>query len=260
MDNYSGKGWASFPFDPNLYDWAIKVHTLVTKKINSTEGQRKKLRCGDTWFPGVNFLENDSFGNIDGALFPEKLLKFIKHHEPNFGGIFDKGQISICYTGYPRRMNSESKSSFDFRRNRYAAHIDGILPVGKTRRRFIKEYHSFILGIPINQAGKEASPCVIWEGSHEIIKNELRKYKRLRKISNWGNEDITEFYNDLRKKIFSSCEVKEIWVPMGHAYIINRLSLHGIMPWNQKPKGDENSRMIAYFRPDLKNGQKRWLE
>ena len=59
---------------------------------------------------------------------------------------------------------------------------------------------------------------------------------------------------------FSSCKVKEIWVPMGHAYIINRLTLHGILPWKNETAESESSRMIAYFRPDLTNGEKRWLE
>ncbi len=47
---------------------------------------------------------------------------------------------------------------------------------------------------------------------------------------------------------------------MGHAYIINRLTLHGILPWKHEATDSENSRMIAYFRPDLRNGEDRWLE
>ena len=42
---------------------------------------------------------------------------------------------------------------------------------------------------------------------------------------------------------------------MGHAYIINRLTLHGILPWKFEATESGNSRMIAYFRPDLRNGE-----
>ena len=260
MSDYYDKGWEQFPFDINLYNWAMKGRQIATEKIHLLREYQRELRCGGTWFPGVNFLSNDLYGNIGNIPLPNKLLNFIKRHESTFDGIFDRAQVSICYPGYPKRMSSESRAAFNFRKNRFAAHIDGVLPIGKPRRRFLKEYHSFILGIPLNQTGKGAAPCVVWEGSHCIVKNEFRNYEKANNIKEWKNEDITEFYNNLRKKIFSSCKVKEIWVPMGHAYIINRLTLHGILPWKYEATGGGNSRMIAYFRPDLRNGENRWLE
>ena len=43
----------------------------------------------------------------------------------------------------------ESEKSFNFRIKRFASHIDGIIPLGSKKRRFAKEYHAFILGLPI---------------------------------------------------------------------------------------------------------------
>ena len=84
MSDYYDKGWEQFPFDINLYNWAIKGRQISTEKIHLLKEYKKELRCGGTWFPGVNFLTNDLYGNIGNIPLPNNLLNFIKRHEPTF--------------------------------------------------------------------------------------------------------------------------------------------------------------------------------
>ena len=259
INSYEKNGWISFPYSFALNKWAKKVEEIVSSQIFTIPEGDKDLRCGGTWFPGVNFLNNKRNGDVDGVFFPEELKSFIVENEPAFDAVFDKAQISICYTGYHKKMKAESSKAFKFRTDRFSAHIDGILPLGQGRRRFLKEYHSFILGIPINSTSNKASPCVIWEGSHAIVRDAFKKYKEIQNIDTWDTHDITDFYNKLRSEIFNQCIAKTIWVPVGHAYLIHRLSFHGILPWKDNTKR-KSGRMIAYFRPDLFQGQINWLK
>ena len=64
MSDYYDKGWEQFPFDINLYNWAIRGRQIASEKIHLLKEYKKELRCGGTWFPGVNFLSNDLYGNI----------------------------------------------------------------------------------------------------------------------------------------------------------------------------------------------------
>lgn len=237
----------------------MNVNLFVTKKLGSNANEDKNLRCGGTWFPGVNFLENDSHGNVTGVSFPKEISNLIKKNEPAFNRVFDKAQVSICYPGYPLPTKDESKAAFEFRRDRFAAHIDGILPIGQSKRRFLKEYHSMILGIPINNVKVENAPCVVWEGSHIIVRNEFKDYMKGKGIDSLEEEDISDFYKDLRRKIFKLCRVKKLHAPMGQAYLINRLCLHGIFPWQGICADEKTGRRIAYFRPELVGGQQYWL-
>ena len=121
------------------------------------------------------------------------------------------------------------------------------------------EHHALIFGIPINFSGKDSSPCVIWEGSHKVVQDEFRSLLVSKGISNLQGEDVTEFYSSLRKKIFASCKVKPVWLPLGHSYLINRLTLHGILPWVGDGENTQINRTIAYFRPHLIEGHDAWL-
>ena len=84
--------------------------------------------------------------------------------------VWDRAQVSVCWPGYPQRGDGEGDASFAYRRNRDAAHVDGLLPVGPERRRFLREHHRFILGLPVGPADAAASPFVVWEGSHRIAR------------------------------------------------------------------------------------------
>jgi hypothetical protein len=59
---------------------------------------------------------------------------------------WDRAQVSVCYPGYPKPMDGETDGQHRFRRDRDAAHVDGLLGLGQPKRRFLKEPHQFILG------------------------------------------------------------------------------------------------------------------
>ena len=77
-------------------------------------------------------------------------------------------------------------------------------------------------------------------------------------FNSWDNLDITEIYQEARKQVLSKCKKKIIHVPLGGSYILHRLAVHGIMPWGKKGESENDGRMVAYFRPVLKNS-KFWL-
>ena len=87
----------------------------------------------------------------------------------------DKAQISVVYPGYPCAMEGESAAAFNYRQRRDAAHVDGLLPEGPERRRHLREPHGFVLGLPLTQSSETASPMVVWEGSHKIMREAFQK-------------------------------------------------------------------------------------
>ena len=260
LHDYSTRGWVALPFSDDLFSWVNGVKASVNQKLQLMCEEEKDVRCGGTWFPGVNFLDNDPHGNIDGSIFPSDLTDLKKKLEPAFSGFYDRAQISICYPGYPKKMDDETVSAFNYRKNRFAAHLDGLLPIGQHRRRFLMEHHAFIYGIPINLTGEGSSPCVVWEGSHKVVQNEFKSFLTFRKIHSLQDQDVTEFYSSIRKKIFASCRMKKIWLPVGQSYLIHRLTLHGILPWVRDAKNTNVNRTVAYFRPHLIGGHETWLD
>ena len=250
--------WRKFPLDPALAQWVD--HALPhAKACRHDESLQQWLRCGDTWFAGVNALPNDEQGVVDGGpLLTGPALEFLREEfiiEP----VLDRAQVSICYPGYPRPMQHESEAAFRFRRDRSAAHIDGILPVGEERRRHLREFHRFVLGIPMVHYDEGASPTVVWEGSHEIVREVLTEFFRIDEPDDWGDIDITDVYRDLRKRIFAECDPVKIVAAPGESYLIHRLALHGISPWREPAKADASGRIICYFRPETPLPRE-WLE
>ena len=52
--------------------------------------------------------------------------------------------------------------------------MDGILGIGTPKRRFVREPHAYILGMPLNNFDAGASPMVVWEGSIRFWKPSFR--------------------------------------------------------------------------------------
>ena len=155
-------------------------------------------------------------------------------------------------------MAGETPSSFKYRKNRFNAHVDGILPVGIAKCRYAREYHAFILGIPLLDYNEFAAPVVVWEGSHKIMHDCLSKQLTELKAGLWKNEDITDIYKEARREIFLKCKLQIVIVPLGGSYLIHRLALHGIMPWAENGKSGDVGRIVAYFRPQF-NEVEFWL-
>ena len=76
------------------------------------------LRCGGTWFVGVDALPNDAEGRLPGG--------------PPLGGAavdfitgalglklpMHRAQLSVCYPGYPQPSPEESEAAYGFRLRR----------------------------------------------------------------------------------------------------------------------------------------------
>jgi len=171
---------------------------------------------------------------------------------------WDRAQMSVCYPGYPQPMPKESRSASRYRRDRDAAHVDGLLPEGPQRRRHLREHHGFILGLPLVEYDAGASPFVVWEGSHEIIRSALKERFNGLPPELWGDEDVTKTYHQARQKVFDECNRVEIPARPGEAYIAHRLAVHGVAPWAASATAGADGRMICYFRPNL-GDPVRWL-
>ena len=255
---FTKKGWSKFCFDKNIFNWTKAVIPTCKKIEKNREHIQDWMRCGDTWFVGVNILDNDQQGRVsDGPILSGEIIKFIKK-EILPGVNWDRGQLSIMYKGYPKITPGETVASFKFRLNRDAAHIDGLLPIGPDRHRMLREPHAFVLGVPLNVTDQNASPMVVWEESNIIIReyfvNLLSKYD----VDEWGRTDLTQCYQEARRICFEKCERVIVHAVPGEADLVHRLTLHGVAPWTAKHSVTGEGRMICYFRPPLKDVSQ-WL-
>jgi hypothetical protein len=254
-------GWLRFPHDPAIADWAARARPVAKACLAHPEHRARWLRCGGTWFVGVNVFPNDADGAVAEAgvpLLAGPPVRFISEMLGLTDVALDRAQVSVCLPGYPRPTAGESEAAFRFRRDRYAAHVDGLRRF-ENRRRRLGEPHGFILGLPLTEAPADAAPLVVWEGSHEIIRRALRA--RLASIppGRWADEDVTDAYVAARRECFEVCRRVPVHARPGEAYLIHRLALHGVAPWAAEEEGE---RTIAYFRPNPFAGAapEWWLE
>ena len=258
MRELNCKGWEFFPFDEALAEWVENVASEALRCAGDPDLQRQWLRHGRTWFAGVNLLPNDAAGCVgNSGPMPGRAVEVA---EAVCGKLpWDAGQVSVVYPGYPKRDASESEANHRYRCRRDAAHVDGLLPEGPQRRRFIRETHAFILGVPFTDCGPGASPMVVWEGSHEIIRGALRDALSGHDPESWPDVDVTDAYHAARKQVFSTCRRVEVPAIPGETYLVHRLSLHGVVPWTNKTATSSEGRGILYFRPELPGTVADWL-
>lgn len=248
--HYRERGWCHFARDAKLSAW-IAAALPAARGTLRDPAQARWLRYQGTWFAGVNALPNRADGSVDGSgPLQAEVVDFIAAELGQSGFAWDRAQVSICYPGYPRPMAGESAARVRFRAERDAAHVDGLLPVGERRRRHVHEYHGFILGIPLVEFDANASPFVVWEGSHEIIRAAF--VARFAGIApqQWRAEDVTETYHAARDRVFAECSRVEIHARPGEAFLAHRLVVHGMAPWREGARASEDGRMICYFRPE----------
>lgn len=251
-EQFFTKGWVRVPYDPALAEWVRAVQPIAVELMNDADLKAAWLRCDGTWFAGVNILPNDRSGAISPQSVPALQGEAVDLAQEITGQgeiSWDRAQISVCYPGYPRQADGESDAAFVFRRNRDAAHVDGVLPKLPGKRRALGEAHGFVLGVPLTETSAEAAPLVVYEGSHELMRAAF--LERLEGIApeRWTDEDITDTYVGARRKAFETCQRVPVHARPGEAYMLHRLALHGMAPWGDN--GGQDPRMIAYFRPEL---------
>lgn len=243
-------GWQIFPEETELLDWLNHVRGHALAAVGDPP-KPDWLRHGGTWYAGVDVLPNDAEGRVAGgpplrcgALDQAGALPL--HH----------GQVSVTFAGYPAQDLGESDAAHRYRRDRDAAHLDGLLPVGPARRRMIREPHAWILGLPLTPMDRRNAPLVVWEGSQEILRASLCAVLAPYPPKAWPEVDVTEAYQVARRRCFDICRRVEIEAVPGQAILLHRLVLHGVAPWTG-PSGPPRS--VLYFRPILPGGIADWL-
>jgi len=257
-EDFFERGWCRFPQDETLRAWALRTIPAARAAV-SLAANAKWLRCGDTWFVGVNVLPNGPDGAVAGGVpLAGRAVEFIRE-ALDVNVAWDRGQVSVVYPGYPRRMESETAAAFRFRRDADAAHVDGVLRHGAQRRRYLQAFHMFILGIPLVEVRADNSPMVVWERSHEHVRRSFQEYFGDVPAERWPKEDVTDLYRSVRRSIFEKCRRVVVTARPGEAWLVHRMTLHGIAPWTRNPAGHNDARMVVYFRPEM-DSRIAWLE
>ena len=251
-------GWAEFSADADLEAWAAHVAPIAATLSQDPSHRADWLRHGGTWFAGVNILSNDAQGRVQqGPKLRGAVIDCLTAaHGPMS---LDRGQISVTYPGYPAFDGQESPAAHRYRVKRAAAHVDGLLATGPKRRRFLHEPHQYVLGIPLGRSNNEASPLVIWEGSHRIIRAAFKSVLDSLPVAQWGTVDLTDIYHQARKDCFEQCPRKIILAQPGESYVLHRLAMHGIAPWGVGAQAPPEGRIVAYFRPQTQGRLDDWL-
>lgn len=256
--NLRARGWCRLGHDCDLATWVAASLPAARRAVAAPE-HSQWLRCGGTWFAGVNALGNDATGKVPGGVpLPSQLVDTVRGLCGLDTIAWDRAQVSVCYPGYPRQGDEETDAAFGYRLRRDAAHVDGLVREGPDKRRHLREPHAFILGIPMSTTTAGAAPLVVWEGSHEIMRRAFRTAFAGLAPKLWGEEDITEIYHAARREVFAQCPRVVVHAIPGEAYVVHRLALHGVSTWLDGAEAGPDGRMIAYFRPELPD-QGRWL-
>lgn len=231
-------GFVTFAHDPRVLRWANAAFQRTIERLSDKDVLDAQMRHENTWFVGVDTLDNDSEGAVSGVPLsgPWDVPKLAMH----------PAQVSIVYAGYPGKDMDESETSHRYRLNRRAAHVDGLLPVGPAKRRFVLEPHAYVLGLPLNNV--VAAPTVLWRGSHHIMKRAL--------IDVIGDNmpadvDITDAYQKARRAVFENCDMVPINCKVGESFLLDRFALHGTERWDPRHKPVKEGRMIAFLRPEF---------
>lgn len=248
------RGWCRFAQDEAVRAWAEAVLPAARQAMTDPEMAHWWV-CDGTWFVGVDALGNDARGAVGAG--PALGGAPVQAISEMFGDMpaLHKAQVSVVRAGYPRPRAGESEAAFGYRLRRDAAHVDGIRAEGAERRRRIVEPHAFVLGLPLTDAGPEAAPMVVWEGSHALMRARLGAALAGYAPEAWGQVDITDAYVAARREVFETCKRVEVYARPGESYLLHRLTLHGVAPW----RAGAGDRIIAYFRPEMPSVRE-WVE
>ena len=243
-------GFIVFDHDARVARWAAAAREVALDVVSDPLLRGPdNLRHQKTWFVGVDALPNDYSGAVAGMPLEGPWQKYTPALP------LHPAQLSIIYEGYPRQDPNESAANHRFRRDRSAAHVDGLLPVGSNKRRFAQEFHAFILSVPLNPIA--AAPTVVWRGSHRIMHDALRAAIAGRPPA---QVDVTQAYQAARRIVFDQCEKVPLRIRPGQAALVHRFALHGTDPWPDDMRDmSGEGRMVAFFRPECAGGADEWL-
>lgn len=258
VEGLLARGWARFPAEPAVARWAAAARQAARASVADPAERAKWLVCEGTWFVGVDALGSDASGDFGAGPLPGAAIAAAR---ALYGPLpLHPAQVSAVWPGYPRPRKGEGPGAFRYRQRRDAAHVDGLRAVGADRRRMLLERHAFILGLPLCDCDAGASPLSLWEGSHEVMRAAFARALAEVDEADWGKVDLTGAYQAARAEAFETRRRITLTAPPGGAYLLHRLTLHGVAPWQPGARAPEEGRMIAYFRPELPSGGRGWLE
>lgn len=243
-------GFKVYPFEQSVADWAKAARLATTKQMTDPTFKEPQMRHGGTWFVGVDALANGDDGNIDGVP-----LTGLWQNDVVLPTVWHAAQVSVLYPGYPRQDADETDATHRYRITRFAAHVDGLLPVGPQRRRYLQEPHAFIVGLPLNAVA--ASPLMVWPGSHRVMG---AAFKDALAVDDPLTVDLTDIYHSARRCVFEKIEPEPVVIEPGQAVVLHRHLLHGVAPWDETFSPIPEGRMIAYFRPEFQSGAENWRD
>jgi hypothetical protein len=251
-DDFLQRGFLTFEPDPAVTRWVAAARP-VAMAVARDPAQSHWLRCGGTWFVGVDALPNDAEGRVQGGPpLSGAAMDFIRTGL-GLALPLHRAQLSVCYPGYPQPSAEESETAYGFRLRRDAAHVDGLLADGPERRRCLKEPHAYILGLTLTAQSDDAAPLVVWEGSHLIMRAVFTDILGRHPPEAWAGIDVTAAYQAARRDVFASCKRIALPASPGQAVLLHRHLLHGVAPWPSSAEATGDGRMIAYFRPEFPN-------
>jgi hypothetical protein len=257
-EEFRTRGWLRFEADPLIARWVTSVLPAARHAVTDPANAHW-LRGNGTWFVGVDALPNDAHGAVgDGPPLEGAVMKFIQAELDGADVALHRAQVSVCYPGFPQPMNGESERAFRFRLERDGAHVDGLLIDGPERRRFLREPHAWVLGLPLAVGEAGAAPPVLWEGSHHLMRAAFANALRALPPETWPSVDLTECYQHARREVFTSCPRIVLDLRPGEALLMHRHLVHGVTPWTEGASAGPDGRIIAYFRPQLAQ-RERWL-
>ena len=256
---YRLNGWLKFEFDDSLKSWVNASLQSARDAVHRPDNQHW-WRYQGTWFVGVNSLDNDRFGKVQGGIHLQgKAAEFLSNNLGVDLSRLDQAQVSVCLPGYPKSSNTESRAANSYRLNKDAAHLDGVLKQAATAERYVQEPHDYILAIPMSDFSSDTAPFVVWEGSHNIVRSTFKQFFENSASENWSQVAITSCYQQVRRQIFSECERKQLIMKPGEAFLVHRLMLHGTGPWKTNARCGPDGRMICFFRPSSLSIEE-WLD
>lgn len=250
LETFLHRGFLTFPAEPAVLGWAAAALPFA-RAAACDPAEAHWLRCGGTWFVGVDALANDGQGRVgEGPALAGAAMDFIRG-DLGLSLPLHRAQLSVCYPGYPKPSPEESEAAFAFRLKRDAAHVDGLLPEGPEKRRYLREPHGYVLGIPLTRQAADAAPLTVWEGSHTIMRKMFAEVFAGHEPEAWGGIDLTIPYREARRAAFAGCRRIALASSPGEALLLHRHLLHGVAPWSEGAEASADGRMIAYFRPEL---------
>ena len=250
LDAFLQQGFLRFPAEEAVARWAASARPAAEQAARDP-AQAHWLRCGGTWFVGVDALPNDPEGRVgEGPALAGSAAGFVRG-ELGLSLPLHQAQVSVCYPGYPRPSPEESPAAFDFRLRRDAAHVDGLLAEGPEKRRHLREPHAYVLGLALTEQSPHAAPLCVWEGSHLIMRAAFSRAFAGHAPEHWPMVDITATYQEARRAAFAACRRIELPSAPGEALLLHRHILHGVAPWTEGAEGPDAGRMTAYFRPEF---------